>query len=646
MEGNRRNFLSKYSSPHFKRTGSSRNGKQRSIFSEESSENLRSSDTVYRIICQSDKIGTVIGKGGSIVKSLREETQANITVSNSVPGSDVRVITIFSPSDKHARRRSRNDGEQAKKEYEAVEPHCAAQDALLKVHNRIVEEDLRDAEKGKRDETMVSARLLVSDNTVGCLLGRKGDVIQRLRSETGANIRVVPSDHLAACSMRDDELVQISGKPAIVKKALFEVSTLLHRNPRKDKTPLHFLPPYASHHSPYTSEGFHLPGPPVRNMLPPEDSTWLDRNADAHRMQPIPFRRGYGNQPSAYEADDFDGGTPPHDWETPCEFTMKILCSPENIGSVIGKGGCNVRQLEKETGAAIHVDDVPKESHERVIRVSSFEVLWDQRSQTIDAILHLQNKTCEYSEDGTITTKLLVASNKVGCLLGQGGNVINDMRRRTHADIRVFSKKEEKPKCALEDEELVQISGSFAIVKDALIEIASRLRTRCLRDADIRGEPTSVRPLPGFSPAGGLGGDGLPVPSTILPGSLRRFEHFQGGVLEYEPPSYPPPRRSSGYLDVDEAKFSSVPATAGSRIAEFAGARMNFQDRYSTGSDFGTSEHFSSPQGVYQGYESLRGAYPNNNISPVPYEKSPAAYQDKYTQGSYQNLRSHGSYQY
>lgn len=84
------------------------------------------------------------------------------------------------------------------------------------------------------------------------------------------------------------------------------------------------------------------------------------------------------------------------------------------------------------------------------------QALPDQRSQTIDAILHLQNKTSEYSEKGTITTRLLVPSSKVGCILGQGGHIINDMRRRTHADIRVFSK-EDKPKCALEDEELVQV---------------------------------------------------------------------------------------------------------------------------------------------------------------------------------------------
>jgi len=83
--------------------------------------------------------------------------------------------------------------------------------------------------------------------------------------------------------------------------------------------------------------------------------------------------------------------------------------------------------------------------------------LRNPRSQTIDAILLLQNKTGQVSEKGTITTRLLIPSSKVGCLLGQGGSIINEMRRRTQADIRLCPK-DEKPKCASEDEELVQVS--------------------------------------------------------------------------------------------------------------------------------------------------------------------------------------------
>lgn len=202
-------FLNRHSNPQFKKTAGSRKGNQYDSIREELSENSHSSDTVYRIICQSKKIGSVIGKGGNIVKALREETQAKITVSDSVPGSDERVITISSPSDKQAKRHSAYDGRQVERDYDVLEPRCAAQDALLKVHDRIVEEDLGGAQKSHGSETVASARLLVSNHMVGCLLGRKGDVIQRLRSETGANIRVLPADHLPACAMSNDELVQV-----------------------------------------------------------------------------------------------------------------------------------------------------------------------------------------------------------------------------------------------------------------------------------------------------------------------------------------------------------------------------------------------------------------------------------------------------
>jgi len=57
-------------------------------------------------------------------------------------------------------------------------------DALLKVHDRIVDYD-------DKENNFVTARLLVQNNMVGCVLGKRGDVTQRLRSETGANIRVL-----------------------------------------------------------------------------------------------------------------------------------------------------------------------------------------------------------------------------------------------------------------------------------------------------------------------------------------------------------------------------------------------------------------------------------------------------------------------
>ena len=211
MEGNRRGSFKKRPNFQFKRKGSSKRGRWNNSSHEQSFGNSQAADTVYRILCPSKKIGGVIGKGGGIVKSLREETQAKITVADSVPGSDERVIIIYSAPNKITKEYNSNDDSEMEKEQDVMEPHCPAQDALMKVHERIIEEDLFGGTELEDDneDNVVTARLLVPNNMVGCLLGKRGDVIQRLRSETGANIRVLPAEHLPTCAMSSDELVQV-----------------------------------------------------------------------------------------------------------------------------------------------------------------------------------------------------------------------------------------------------------------------------------------------------------------------------------------------------------------------------------------------------------------------------------------------------
>lgn len=71
---------------------------------------------------------------------------------------------------------------------------------------------------------------------------------------------------------------------------------------------------------------------------------------------------------------------------------------------------------------------------------------------------------------------------------------------------------------------IFQISGNFGVAKDALAEIASRLRVRCLRDANGGVEPAPVGPVPGFGHPGKLPG-GLPSSSGALgAGSSGGFE--------------------------------------------------------------------------------------------------------------------------
>ena len=54
-------------------------------------------------------------------------------------------------------------------------------------------------------------------------------------------------------------------------------------------------------------------------------------------------------------------------------------------------------------------------------------------------------------------------STLIGCLIGRGGAIITEMRNMTKANIRILSK-DDLPKVAADDEELVQVISAFIVV--------------------------------------------------------------------------------------------------------------------------------------------------------------------------------------
>ena len=192
---------------------------------------------VLRLLCPTSKTGGVIGKGGTIISEIRQETGAKVRVEETVPGCDERVVVI-SGSDKEIEvttEASREDGgeetnmdeknddekEQNEnnedKESDAVgdakldKGTSAVQKALFLVFERIIEGE-PETDGGDEDDNKSSSivfRLLVLSNQVGCLLGKGGSVIKQMSAESGAQIRILPRDKLPPCASAADELVQV-----------------------------------------------------------------------------------------------------------------------------------------------------------------------------------------------------------------------------------------------------------------------------------------------------------------------------------------------------------------------------------------------------------------------------------------------------
>jgi poly(rC)-binding protein 3/4 len=88
--------------------------KTKNASSQHSQQKIQPGVPVFRILCPASKSGNVIGKGGSIIAKIRQETGAKITVEEAAYGCDERVILIKAiEKDKetnHHQNRPNNEG--------------------------------------------------------------------------------------------------------------------------------------------------------------------------------------------------------------------------------------------------------------------------------------------------------------------------------------------------------------------------------------------------------------------------------------------------------------------------------------------------------------------------------------------------------
>ncbi|KAK7295385.1 hypothetical protein RJT34_18292 [Clitoria ternatea] len=457
---------------------------------------ITSDDTVYRYLCPVRKIGSVIGRGGDIVKQLRADTRAKIRIGDSLPGCDDRVVTIYSSSDETNHCDDTSD---------LVSP---AQDALFRVHQRVIAEDTRSDEDDdgevNEERNHVTARLLVPSDQIGCVIGKGGQIVQSIRSDTGAQIRILKDDRLPACALSSDELVQITGEAGVVKNALLQIASRLHDNPSRSQ---HML----------------------ASAVPGVYGAGMGPAAGGPLVGMTPLVGAYGG----YKGDTGDWSRSmypaPRDEASLREFSARFVCPTGNIGGVIGKGGGIINQIRQDSGATIKVDSSATEGDDCLIIISTREFFEDSFSPTIEAAVRLQPRCSEKVERDSgivsFTTRLLVPTSRIGCLIGKGGTIITEMRRLTKANIRILSK-ENLPKIAAEDDEMVQISGDLDVAKDALVQVLTRLRANLF---DKERAVSSFLPVLPYLPPSVDGPDGLNYESRDGKRHGRGGHSYSGG---------------------------------------------------------------------------------------------------------------------
>ncbi|GFP94763.1 kh domain-containing protein at4g18375 [Phtheirospermum japonicum] len=193
--------------------------------------------------------------------------------------------------------------------------------------------------------------------------------------------------------------------------------------------------------------------------------------------------------------------------------SYRILCHDVKAGGVIGKSGSIIKAIRQHTGAWINVHELVQGDEERIIEISdtrrrdpegrmpSFSPAQEALFLIHDRILETEmvgpyghnvgfgdDEIGEYGNRGgggnssRVVTRLVVSRMHVGCLLGKGGKIIEQMRMETKTHIRVLPRDHTLPRCVSMSEEIVQVVGDMNAVKSAVAIISSRLRESQHRD--------------------------------------------------------------------------------------------------------------------------------------------------------------------
>ncbi|VVB00548.1 unnamed protein product [Arabis nemorensis] len=404
----------------------------------------------FRLLCPATRTGAIIGKGGSVIRYLQSVTGSKIRVIDDIPvPSEERVVLIIAPNvnKNHSKKDesngfdSENPNSEETKQTEEAAP-SSGQMALVRVLERIMFGDdaaSADGEELDKGDSEGLCRMIVRGNQVDFLMSKGGNLIQKIREDSGACVRISPTDQIPPCAFPGDVVIQITGKFSSVKKALLLISNCLQESG-----------------APPTWEECPFPQP----GYPPDYHSMEYHQWDHPPPVPMPEDVGPFNRPVVEE-----------------EVAFRLLCPADKVGSLIGKGGAVVRGLQNETGASIKVSDPTHDSEERIVVISARENLERRHSLAQDAVMRVHNRIVEigFEPSAAVVARLLVHSPYIGRLLGKGGHLISEMRRATGASIRVFAK-DQATKYEAQHDEIVQVIGNVKTVQDALFQITSRLR--------------------------------------------------------------------------------------------------------------------------------------------------------------------------
>jgi len=282
-----------------------------------------------RMIMSGEEVGSIIGKGGEIINSIREESGAKIHISDgSVPE---RIVTVTGSTDAILKAFSL-----IAKKFEEDGPEKNGENSGKS----------SSASNSSKPTTGTSLKLIVPASQCGSLIGKGGGKIKEIREVTGASVQVA-SELLPNSTERT---VTIGGPRNSIQQCVYQICCVMLEFPPKGTT----IPytPKAGLLGSSSSGGRGSRGSNNDNPL----ASLLSLGSSATTLAAIASLAGSQIRDNRRNSDR------DHDRSGSSSTSFEIYVPNDMIGCIIGKGGSKIAEIRQISGAMIRISKSDSDS--------------------------------------------------------------------------------------------------------------------------------------------------------------------------------------------------------------------------------------------------------------------------------------------
>merc|ERR1719203_724094 len=156
-------------------------------------------------------------------------------------------------------------------------------------------------------------------------------------------------------------------------------------------------------------------------------------------------------------------------------MTLRMWLQNMHVGTIIGKGGANVKSIREESGCRVSIAEMAGGSTERLVTVIGGPLGINKAVELMLSVLEepgSKDQLVDAAAGGVQHTgKLCLTNNQVGGIIGKAGSIIKQMREDSGAMIKAESA---NPHVM---ERVVTVQGAKMPIVSAVSQIVAKLST-------------------------------------------------------------------------------------------------------------------------------------------------------------------------